>query len=172
MSKSAKNTNNSGRFTREAYETGKVKSYAHWIGKKLSSEHRQKISAGQKPNAGRFQKGSQINLGRVRLDMRGQNHWNWKGGTTSETLKRVHDPIWRALTKVIYKRDNWTCQVCGKHCREDIQCHHIIPVKEGGSDDPGNLVTLCRAHHLKIERSKYQDFWRCYLIKAIKISLN
>jgi len=159
---------------RRAYEEGRLKPYAHWTGKKMSIETKQKMSESAKnsQNSGRFQKGSKVNLGRVREDMRGSNHWNWKGGITKEATKRVNDPIWRALIKIIYERDNWTCQVCGKHCRQDIQCHHIIPVNEDGTDDPSNLITLCRAHHLKIERSEHQKFWRCWLLSHISISLN
>ena len=30
---------------------------------------------------------------------------------------------------------------CGS--RKDLQHHHLVTRKEGGSDDPANLITLC-----------------------------
>lgn len=156
------------------YKRGTLKPYAHWTGKKMSVATREKMSITHKanPNSGRFKKGSKVNLGRIRLDMRGSNNPNWKGGTTTEINKRTSDPKWRELAKQIYERDNWRCQICGEHCRNKILCHHILPVRENGTDNPRNLTTLDRGHHTKIEKSKFQDFWRFYLSKHIKISLN
>lgn len=111
-------------------------------------------------------------LGKKRPNMSGSNAPNWKGGTTSEIIKRVTDPEWRRLAKTIYRRDNWRCRVCGIYCRDKIQCHHVKPVREGGTDESDNLVTLDRAHHLKIERSKFQDFWTQYFKMEIKVSPN
>ena len=42
-------------------------------------------------------------------------------------------------------RDGYRCQHCGSG--KDLQVHHIIPRSQGGSDRPGNLVTLCRRCH-------------------------
>ena len=36
--------------------------------------------------------------------------------------------------------------------RERVEVHHIIPVGWGGTDDPENLVPLCRAHHVIADR--------------------
>ena len=37
----------------------------------------------------------------------------------------------------------------GKRCPEKrwLQVHHIVPVSQGGSNDPENLTTLCWHHH-------------------------
>lgn len=111
-------------------------------------------------------------LGKKRLSMSGSNNPNWRGGTTTANTKRCGDPKWRRLAKTIYKRDNWCCRICGIYYRDKIICHHIKPVREGGTDELDNLVTLCRAHHLKIERSKFQDFWTQYFKMGIKVSPN
>ena len=42
-------------------------------------------------------------------------------------------------------RDGFTCQSCGSH--EHLEVHHIIQRKDGGSDRPANLITLCERCH-------------------------
>ena len=42
-------------------------------------------------------------------------------------------------------RDGFTCQSCGSH--EHLEVHHIIQRKDGGSDRPANLITLCDRCH-------------------------
>ncbi len=61
---------------------------------------------------------------------------------------------WRPLLKLantlqrrVRARDNHFCQVPGCS-RAAVHTHHIIPVSQGGSDDPENLISLCAAHHL------------------------
>ena len=76
----------------------------------------------------------------------GENHWNWQGGKTSKTKKRLNTLAWKKLRKVVYEKDNWSCRYCGKHCYNDIQCHHI----ESGNDDLDKLITLCKACHLRL----------------------
>lgn len=45
----------------------------------------------------------------------------------------------------IFKRDNFTCQYCGRQTPLVIlEVDHIIPKAGGGTDDPNNLVTACR----------------------------
>lgn len=44
----------------------------------------------------------------------------------------------------IFKRDSFTCQYCGRRSPDVVlECDHIIPVCDGGTDDPMNLVTSC-----------------------------
>ncbi|WP_043648043.1 HNH endonuclease [Nocardia thailandica] len=52
----------------------------------------------------------------------------------------------RALADDIRARDQHTCQAadCGAFGHE---VDHITPVSAGGTDDPGNLRTLCAEHH-------------------------
>jgi 5-methylcytosine-specific restriction endonuclease McrA len=47
----------------------------------------------------------------------------------------------------VLERDNYTCKMCGN--KEELHVHHIIPIKEGGSDDLTNLITLCVNCHSK-----------------------
>jgi len=96
----------------------------------------------------------------------------WKGGVSENYKNRVSERRWNEIRKIVYKRDNWQCQICGKHCHDDIQCHHIIPFVESKDDSLDNLITLCKSHHAKIERSCNKSFWQYYLKRHIKISLN
>jgi hypothetical protein len=44
----------------------------------------------------------------------------------------------------IFKRDSFTCQYCGKMAPTVVlECDHIDPVANGGSDEMMNLVTSC-----------------------------
>lgn len=46
----------------------------------------------------------------------------------------------------ILQRDNFTCKLCGKTGAVTIlEVDHIIPVADGGTDDPENLRTTCYA---------------------------
>lgn len=44
----------------------------------------------------------------------------------------------------VFKRDDFTCQYCGRRSPEAVlQVDHISPSAGGGSDDPINLITAC-----------------------------
>ncbi len=48
-------------------------------------------------------------------------------------------------TKIrVARRDNYTCQECGAHLRDDdIEFDHIIPLSKGGSTEEHNLRLTC-----------------------------
>lgn len=44
----------------------------------------------------------------------------------------------------VFKRDDFTCQYCGRRSPEVVlEVDHIVPLAGGGSDDPINLRTSC-----------------------------
>jgi len=48
-------------------------------------------------------------------------------------------------------RDNYTCQHCkGKSKDKRLEVHHIIFREHNGSDEPENLLTLCKTCHDKV----------------------
>lgn len=49
---------------------------------------------------------------------------------------------WQQLKARILDRDGYACHWCGRMAET---ADHVVPVAEGGSDDPGNLVAACRA---------------------------
>jgi 5-methylcytosine-specific restriction endonuclease McrA len=57
-----------------------------------------------------------------------------------------HRPAIRpSLRFAVLKRDNHTCQSCGRAAPHvKLELDHIIPVRDGGQDTPDNLRTLCR----------------------------
>lgn len=65
----------------------------------------------------------------------------------------------------MFRRDDYTCQMCHTEHRlinehgiplpttdGQLDLHHIIPVSEGGTDAPDNLMTLCRDCHRKLHQ--------------------
>lgn len=56
---------------------------------------------------------------------------------------------------MIRNRDNYTCQYC-KNKRKDsnFDVHHIIFRSNGGSNEPENLITLCRTCHKDLHNGK------------------
>lgn len=55
-------------------------------------------------------------------------------------------PGWSRIRRRILRRDHWTCTVigCGQPATD---VDHIVSAHLGGSDDDGNLASLCRDHH-------------------------
>lgn len=53
-------------------------------------------------------------------------------------------PISKKLRFEVFKRDEFTCQYCGATPpRVILECDHIDPVANGGSNDIDNLITAC-----------------------------
>ena len=66
------------------------------------------------------------------------------------TLKQYHSKnqrklMTRELRERIMRRDNYTCQICGKYMPDEVGLHidHIIPVSKGGKSIASNLQVLC-----------------------------
>ena len=53
-------------------------------------------------------------------------------------------PLSKSLRFSILERDGFRCQYCGATPQNGaLEVDHIIPVADGGSDDPSNLLTAC-----------------------------
>jgi hypothetical protein len=53
---------------------------------------------------------------------------------------------WLKLRFEVFKRDDFTCQYCGRNVKDDkikLQCDHIIPKSFGGENILSNLTTSC-----------------------------
>jgi 5-methylcytosine-specific restriction endonuclease McrA len=108
--------------------------------------------------------------------------WDSKNGLiiTKEKNQAGKRPyyFWNAIKYECFERDHHTCQKCGTpeyrrffdyvenpksggYCIKfithtitiDLECHHILPIKDGGDNNLENLVTLCYDCH-KEEHSK------------------
>ena len=69
--------------------------------------------------------------------------------------QRYH-PEWDTVSRYVRELFNFFCAKCGKDCRNSknaasvLQVHHID--ENPGNNDLGNLIPLCAACHLKIEK--------------------
>jgi len=61
-----------------------------------------------------------------------------------QQLKREE---YEAIRNQVLLRDGFRCQECG--FKYKLEVHHIIPRSQGGSNDPSNLITLCKKCHDK-----------------------
>jgi 5-methylcytosine-specific restriction endonuclease McrA len=141
-------------------------------GKKLSEEHKRKIGEDSRRKGKRppSRKGCTMSLearkkisdstkGIPHYNQRGENSGSWKGGISyfpysvdwTEDLKRV-----------IRKRDNYTCRLCGKE--PAICVHHIDYDKKNCNLD--NLITLCESCHPKTNYNR--DKWLEYFNKNLQ----
>ena len=64
----------------------------------------------------------------------------------------IHRPLNYAFAfnkKNILKRDNFTCQYCGRNSGEKLTIDHVLPKSLGGRTIWENVVSACRACNLK-----------------------
>jgi 5-methylcytosine-specific restriction endonuclease McrA len=84
----------------------------------------------------------------------GPDNHRWRGGITPLYARRS----WAVRARECWDRDGWVCQDCGCECygrrvalkvdpRRCVQAHHIVPRRNGGSNELENLVTLCLSCH-------------------------
>lgn len=103
-----------------------------WTGKQHSEETRKKIS--------KTLKGKYV----------GVNSPSWKSSISNEErqIGRKY-PEYYEWREAVYKRDNYTCQICGQ-VKGDINAHHL----ESYNSNPklrttlSNGITLCKKCHL------------------------
>lgn len=68
------------------------------------------------------------------------------------------DPAWERARQDVIERQHGRCASCGCTCAEWTgdrwstrglggEVHHIVPLREGGSNAPGNLALLCTRCH-------------------------
>ena len=68
---------------------------------------------------------------------------------------------WQMLKMRVHKRDDWTCQICGKRKTYSFSANHadhIIPVADGGDEwDPENIRTLCVPCHKAVTKEWHRE---------------
>lgn len=79
----------------------------------------------------------------------GENHWNWKGGGNSESMRARRTKEYKEWRKLIFERDNYTCQCCGDNKGHNLSAHHIKNFSDNEElrFDTDNGVTLCDKCH-------------------------
>lgn len=154
-------------YTKTLIKEKRKKQIPPMLNKKHSKETMQKmkkIAKDRKISKDVYMKGAMARKGKPAWNrgisaywLKGNKSNFWKGGITPESQKRMNTIGWNIIRKKIYARDNWTCQICKKHCHSDIQCHHIIPYRITKDDTESNLITLCVSCHIKEERKYYNN---------------
>lgn len=89
----------------------------------------------------------------------GKNSWNYKTGEGAKQRHSLGDgQKYLKWAKEVYKRDNYSCKECGKHCSKDIQAHHILPWKDfpEARFSIENGITLCFKCHLKTRKKELE----------------
>ena len=78
----------------------------------------------------------------------GIEHPNWKGGITPINQKIRASFEYKLWRKSVFKRDNWTCLVCGQVGGE-LNAHHIKSFKDYPvlRFEISNGITMCRKCH-------------------------
>ena len=61
-----------------------------------------------------------------RNQVRGSSHWNWQGGITPESKKERNKLEYKLWREAIFKRDNYTCVLCGE-TKKYLNADHIKP---------------------------------------------
>lgn len=101
-----------------------------------------------------------------------------------ENYSGRNPPDWEARRKTVYRRDDWTCQNCGRksgpHAGDDgerLHAHHIVAHADGGLNRLSNLETLCEpCHQNSHEHDIFGDDWisdgpKVYTIGSVRASL-
>lgn len=65
---------------------------------------------------------------------------------------------WNKRRKSVYKRDDYTCQNCGRDGGNtgnvELHAHHVVPKANGGTHEKSNLITVCNECHQSIHGNK------------------
>ena len=88
--------------------------------------------------------------------------YNNKKGTEAESFR--NSAKWKKKSAEIKQRDKCLCRVCldnkyntlSQLNYTGLEVHHIIPINEDYNKrlDNGNLITLCKIHHVMAERNE------------------
>ena len=123
-------------------------------GKPKSEEHKRKLSIAIKgvPHPCPWLVGKRHKPETIEK-MKGRIPWNFKGITSKDKLERKR--FRKQMQKKVFKRDNYTCQICGNR-GVNIQVDHIEKWSRCVEKrfDLNNCRTLCQKCHYKITFNK------------------
>jgi len=139
-----------GHHTEKAKEMISIKN----LGKKISEESKKKMSLARK--------------GKYALD----KHPQWQGGLSFEPYGIEFN---KKLKRLVRKRDNQVCMVCGIHNEKlnyTLNIHHCNYNKT--CNIPQNLISLCKNCHAKtnFNRPHWQKFFQSLLSERYNYQYN
>lgn len=134
--------NLSNYFKIRAVELG----YGKWSkGRKLSEEHKKKIN----PTGRKATIQTKLKISKSKI---GSKNYQWKGGITKKYIALRNNYIYKHWRKIVFKRDNYTCKICGK--RGGINAHHLESVSKNINliYKVWNGITLCKNCHKQFHK--------------------
>ena len=96
-------------------------------GIKLSDEHRKNLSIAHTGLPGNPH--TKESKEKIRISRLGAKNPNWKGGITPENDRIRRSAAYKQWREAVYKRDNYTCQICLK-LGGTLNADHIKPFAE------------------------------------------
>ena len=147
------------------YKIGRANAIA-LKGRKLSVEHRHKISEynkriGRRPPDATGRVFSEETKRKIGAKNKGKDHWWaikgekhhwWKGGITPERTKIHHSKEYQLWRKAVFERDNYICRFCGRRGgyleADHIKPFSLFPELRFAID---NGRTLCKSCHRKTD---------------------
>ncbi len=81
--------------------------------------------------------------------MKGENHWNWKGGTSRAYKTGYYSVEYKEWRESVFMRDDYTCQQCFGERGQYITAHHIKSFAQYPElrFEISNGLTLCEKCH-------------------------
>jgi 5-methylcytosine-specific restriction endonuclease McrA len=135
-------------------------------GTPLSEAHKQAIGKGSKaawqdPDT---RLGSQEHREKLRQALLGREV-TWKDNIYTKRSR----PGWKRLRREIRKRDDYTCQECGKRQASGKRAYHVHHINYDLNDlRPENLITLCRPCHGKTGATSVREFYQQRYTELLK----
>lgn len=83
----------------------------------------------------------------------GENHWNWKGGISTENQRLRNSSEYKSWRASVFERDEHTCQICNL-VGGNLNAHHIKEWAKypNARFDVDNGLTLCKPCHIEVHR--------------------
>ncbi len=123
-------------------------------GKPLSEDHKRSLSLNHYKTHS-----LETRLNMSKSSHRGAEHHFWKGGVTKPNHAIRHSVQYRIWRDLVYRRDDFTCQVCGTRGGK-LHAHHVESFANHHDKrfDLDNGQTLCIDCHREIHFFARQDY--------------
>lgn len=97
-----------------------------------------------------------ISINMTEKELNSNNLLRNKSIKNSKNVKYSKD--WTLIKKQIKEDANFKCRICGSS--ENLQVHHKIPIKNGGTNIKENLILLCKSCHQKLHQFSFKEEYK------------
>ena len=122
------------------------------LGKKYGLETIQKRIESRKNNGRPWH--SEESKKKIGVANKGNIPWSYIDGRSYNKSPHRYGDDWEAIRMLVYLRDKFTCQNCGKTMEENgraLNIHHKVPFLISFDNSLKNLITLCCSCHTREE---------------------